>query len=639
MTAVHPFIAPLLWLRFLPAAAAILGLPGWLLVGRHLRGGSWLDRGLISCAAGLLLVPSLAAPLRWLDLPLRFWTYLPVALVLALVVGRFAGWRTALGGLDLEPSPGRRGTWLILACCLMLLAGACVGFSSYCVPPHHVDGSNHAFLIQRVAATGSTADADIFDSPWGSANLRYLPGWHAAAALIAVLGGVAPYVAMWLLCIVVLCFLPATLGLLWRRWGLSGPALVLAAAFVAADQQMPFGLFTWGGYGIIMGTFVVPWCVLLLERTWRGGPLPLAALAGLSLGALLHIHATEVLLASLLSLLTLAVVGRDASGVVRRPGRWHFLILLAGLAFLSVEVVILHLGQYLDGAMASAAFVMRRLGHTFEIFVHAAGSWEPLQLLWVAGLAMGLWRRRTRPLALSAVVVGSLAGALGVWRDPVSLFLSTPFYGQAHRVYDVLIYLLAPLMTLPVAFLWRRSRDRHVGPLPGPAAVSLAVVVVCVLPAQRHVLHVYEDARVWAPLEATDFEHARLLAEVVAPDEFVANQAADASFWAAHVSDRRFLVPTRWELGNREHTRIREGVAGLVRRPWPAETLALRDLGTRWLYARDPQAYEQPPPDFHRTDLAADERFEPVLAGENATLYRIRWPAIPGVDGEGEETP
>ncbi|MFH1843634.1 MAG: hypothetical protein ABIF77_10565, partial [bacterium] len=117
----HPVVEPLLWLRFLLGAGCILGLPGYLLLGRFLTGSDLLSRVVLSFAAGLVLVTGYAFLADHLSLSVRFYFYLPVVIGLSLLAGRHERYRATVAHFAPHGPPlSRPFQVVLLAICLTM---------------------------------------------------------------------------------------------------------------------------------------------------------------------------------------------------------------------------------------------------------------------------------------------------------------------------------------------------------------------------------------------------------------------------------------------------------------------------------------------------------------------------------------
>jgi hypothetical protein len=139
-----------------------------------------------------------------------------------------------------------------------------------------------------------------------------------------------------------------------------------------------------------------------------------------------------------------------------------------------------------------------------------------------------------------------------------------------------------------------------------------------------------------APQERARFtdDDARLahdIAAVVGDQEWVANAGGDGSYWAMHVSGRRFVRPSLWVTMRAGDGSVGDAVDGLLHDPWPDATRALNTAGVAYVYATDHHAGA--PRGCIPASYDRDPRFEGVLRGRSSGLYRILWLASQPVEG------
>lgn len=615
MTSTYPVVDLELWLRFVAGVIVLLWLPGHLLLGRFLGRRPELVRIAMSLSMGMLLVAALARLMSLAGWDVRPWPVLGIAVALGAVAGKLPGYRQQVRLLDAdEPSPRVDGALLLAAG--LVTAMLVVGLHDFAAPPHVHDAANHAFMTLRVSETGSMRGEEVFGPPYGPAALPYLVGLHAIASLLAQATTVAPYVSTWFLGLLMVALMSWSLALVWREWRFPPATVGIAALFVAANQFVPTGILYWGGWGALAGMFLVPTLATIVVRFWATGSPWLGALGGLGAGSMLLVHGSELPVAGLI-----AGVGLLANRVRPRfrAGAWAIfiaLMLAVGWDFFTAIIP-----SYLQNAMDTAP-PPERLGKTVERALHAAGKWAPLQGLWVLGLILGVRSRRWRVSSITAVALVIISVSLGTWEDPVSKILSTPFYRQPARIRYVLMFFMAPLMATSAVWLAQKARFPRLSPR-SRWMVSVLLLAALIVPAQPGVVRVLRNMADVVAFDAPRFEHARAIGEQIEPQAWVANGLDDGSAWAMHVSGRRFLVPTWWVLHDADGTPFPDLARDILADPWPARVLSL-DPRPEYAYGSDQRFTDALV--YDRARLDADPRFQPVLVGENATLYRILWP-------------
>jgi hypothetical protein len=617
MDVLHPVADLQLWARWLTAFAALIWLPGHVLIGRSIGHYDVVTRGVLAAGAGLLLAGLFAAS----KLPATPRVFLAYTFV-AAAIGR-----AAFKGIDLsapsnDPEPSARGG--SVASIAAILASALVlgaGLWNHTVPVPVQDAANHAFLAWRIASTGSTDPAVIFGLPFEGPPRIYPAGWHAAAALLARVSGVPPFISTWFMPLVMLALLPVSLSALWTSWRtVPAPAVWLAALLPVANVYAPTGILAWGGFGVIVGFFLVPVVALAVRALTRNGSMRLSVVVGLMFVSLTEIHASEVPVA-----LGLGAVGgllansRLAPGQIARsamPGIVVFAV-AAGPLLIQLSGV---LGRDVDPAQVPHVSLVQGL----DRFLRAGGQWGPLQALMVVSLVIGFARRSSRPIAALSVCLGLLSVTLGTFRDPVSRFLTVPFYQEPTRVLYLQLFVLPPLMAQ--ALLW--CRDQLIASRPHLGHRVLAVLLgLAVLPGVIGVVLHLQSLKDRALFTDDDARLAYDIAAVVGDQEWVANAGGDGSYWAMHLSGRRFVRPSLWVTMRAGGGPAGDAVDGLLRYPWPDVTRALATAGVAYVYATDRHAGA--PRGFIPASYDRDPRFEGVLRGRSSGLYRILWEREP----------
>ena len=625
MHAIHPVSSPILWLRVLAAALVIVVLPGYLLAGRHVAGGR-VARLVCSVSMGLLGTSLIGRVCYLAGLSMHPWTVTPVLALLGLGLGRWSTWRRQWQDVfgSLRPSSsgetlalvGLAGSWLILLV---------VVFGDFVVPPSVIDAANHAYLVRRIAETASLDPELVLAAPLGSLRVGYLVGWHLPAALVARTGGVAPYVATWLTTLAMLAMLPLALSLLWRALKVPAPLGVLGGIWLLTDAFTPSGILGWGGFGQLIGMALVPVLSLLVASGLRERFLLPAVVAGAALGAMVHVHASEVVVALGLGLLLSRYGGDPATTPTSRRPVW----LVAGVGVLSLmlaagpEVWSLAM-TYRTAVVPEIVNEQRQLSDAVRRLLDSVGGPDQRHAAVLLGLGLGLANRRLRPLAVVAVLLGVFYLTLAVIGDPVSRALASPFYSQPPRILYLQAYVLPPLLSLPLLAL-RSSRITGRWRLPATILAGL-LAVVWFGPGLQKTVNDLRSYGAATPFGESDYVHAVEMAQVIQSGELVANQVQDGGVWALHVSHAEGVLPHGWHRYLGDGTRLCDLVHDLTHEPWTASAFTMRDSGVVYLYVSD-TVYElaSHPPPLHRADLDADPRFEPMLVGATATLYVIHW--------------
>lgn len=612
-----PVIDPVLWVRWLAAFALVVWLPGHLLIGRWMRGVDAPSRIVVSGATGLSMVPLVGLVFDAIGIAMVPLTYVPVVLALAWVLARAHAHRTLIESVTATLGAFDRPSVLIVSASVVLGAVlAVLGLHDLVAPPHVHDASNHAYLVLRVAETESVDARAVFADEAGTPAVHYLLGWHTAAALVARTASIAPYLSAWSMALTALVVLPLSLTLLWRVLGLPGPAIAFGAVLVAVNQLVPSGVHGWGGFGLLIGFVLVPVLALAWRAVQMRPGVRSAALLGCGGAALVHVHASEVAVLLLLGVLVLTSRDRAHRPGLRRARWWAWCIVLGTFVLACGPQVWELAREYTASPSIEGPPSRLQLADALDRWWESPGKTVVAKTLVLVGIVLGLRRSRTRRIAVAALVLGAFYVALAVLADPVSRWLAMPFYREPARVLYLQVFVLPPLLALPVFALRDRWRTR------GPWVTS-GVLALVVLLAAPGVVRNYRNMQSASPFGPDAHWIAQQVPRVVAPTDVVANGWDDGSTWAMHVAGRRFLQPCSWELFDEDGS-LRPRVTGFLQRPWPAATLRLRDRGVSHLWVSDSR-WRGDGDMITRASVDADPRFEAILRGTDVTLYEIQW--------------
>ncbi|MFH2052798.1 MAG: DUF6541 family protein [bacterium] len=602
--------------------------PGFALAGHRLAGQDRFTRLLASLATGMLAFPLLGHAMSFLQIPLTPAYYALVVMGLAVVLDRSRRYRMLWQevGAGIPPLGG-------LALLGALAGGAALAvviqqaFAGFAASPHLHDASNHSFMVRQIVEHASLDRRLVFGPPYGSPPQDYLLGWHAGAALISRLTGALPHVSAWYLAAACACLLPAMGTLVWRAFGIPGRIMGLGAGFLAANYFMPTGIFSWGGYGQIIGLFALPWAVVLLRNAARPTGWPAGLAAGLALLGLLHVHTAEVFAVLILAP---AAWPRGAD-----RARWR-----SSAPRLALAAGVLVVGGLLPLLPTFTSYNAFTAGHqvppppgwkaAWQQFTTFAGGNVPiLQLMIGPALLAGVFRKGMRRVWVTSLVMTLLFLGLRQVQDPVSLLLTRPFYHQAGRLLYPQIFLM-PLLVSGLFFLAVDGMGTLWSRLRWPGRTAIQVGLVLIIAARWLYPGCYWSYRnmlnftMVAPFSVEDARLAERMQQELPPSAVVANQDNDGSFWAMHLSGLRFLDPCTWDIGVKEGRCYRGPVAHLLDDPWPQQTIALRELGTRYLFVSDTALPDSRHP-INRDHIGADPRFREVMRGGDSAVYEILW--------------
>ncbi len=621
LVSVHPLVDLSLWYHWAIGAVIVLGLPGWFWAGRYLPGLDWPTRLVLTLATGLLLGPvdSLASAL---SIPLEPWSHTIVLSLAGYFLGRVSSYRGIWRDIEVDLPPlNLRECLGVCAVSVAMAAVLIQGLGAFVVPAHLHDASNHAFLIERIRETGSVSPEKLFAPPYVQLGVPYWLGWHVSAAHIADIGGMPAYIVEWMMAVGATTLLPISTCLLWRVLRFKNFVAVLAGVFLVSNFYMPGGLYSWGGFGALLGFFLVPTTVVFIRSALRNtrGVFTGALLIGLLFAATLQIHASELGIILLLVLLSLSAAGKSSSFSVSHSWR----VSVAGVLVLGVVMGLpmwnaAH--SYVAHAMDAPTGSSPGLGMALGQMLHYTGG-ESLALrgLVVLGILWGLLRRGTRPVAVMSLLLLVLYLDLRLRHDGLSKVLSAPYYQQPARVLYLQLFLLPPLMAEPVSELWKWTK-MHGHMRWAGAAVLGALLAFAAAPGAAHNLRNLRQLKQLTAFSEDDFHLARKIRNALPPSARIANQINDGSFWARWISGRDFIDPAAWGM-----TALRGPVNHLEELPWPEDVWSLQRYGVNYLYLSDGVLPFFPHPPLSRATIRKDARFEEILSGEDSSLFLIEW--------------
>lgn len=624
-SSMFPLSDALLGIRWLAAFLALVGLPGYLLLGRFL--GNWdttsrllvsLNSGLFALVLGNLLLSGLGIPLTW-------GTSGGVVFLAAVLLGRLGTHRRFASLLDSQIPPMPRAGGSILAALSITLATILImGQHRFAAPPAFFDPNNHSFLVKGILDSRSVNAARIFSGSFAPPAVPYLVGWHGVAAMVADLSRVAPYVSAWYFSVAIAVSYPLAFSLLWRMFGLRPGAVVIATVLMSACFYLPVSIYQWGGFGAIIGMGLLPLLILLFRTAWRHHTITAAAAAALGLVAMIHVHTTEVFVA--LFFLG-AALQPNAVDTATWTGRARAAAVFLGLVFgVGVLPLLGHVAAYNDlvAGMPQASLPLK---NAVEQFVRdTGGTVAPLKFIVVLVLAGGWIYGATRRIYVLFIIVFALYLSLQAFPNPVATVLARPFYGQPAR----LLY-LSPMLAYPLAgILAARGFGaifRRWGKRPS-MAIALAVTVLAAVfiawPGWR-----YSHANLSHPpnneiFDGQDYELAIQMRELAGLPARTGNFSADGSIWAMHISGLDFLDPCSWELDGEGSRKTRPVLPHLLDKPWPPEVLHLREMGVEFVWVSD-IVIKGGILFLTCQELRDDPRFQVVLENDHSGWFRILW--------------
>ncbi|MFM9033073.1 MAG: DUF6541 family protein [Mycobacterium sp.] len=514
---------------------------------------------------GLAIVPMGALGIRW--------NALSAAAVLGVTVLFFLGYRISLRGTARSVRP-RRPDWPAVAAGAGVVLGAVLigcaawrGMPQWQSIPSNWDSVWHANTIRWILDTGQASPTHMGElrNVETQARLYYPTTFHALAAVLAQLTGVAPTTAYTLSALAAAAWLfPLSAALLtwqllagrttrWRMAGASASAAGLAASFTAVPyvEFETASIPNMAGFGIAVPAFVIiTSCLAHRER------IPLAVLATVAVFSV-HLTAGVVLVTFLAAWWAL-----DA---LRHPvrGRMADFATLAGVA---VPTLLALLPQFL-GVFQQAEIIAGHSFLTYEgrrkalldaVFQHTRHLNDfPVQYILIALAAVGfvllLRRRIWWPAAVWLLLVVSIVYSSAPFHGPLGAVVrgySDLFYSDPRRLSGVVTLLLTPMAGLALfwaallATKWAKRLTRgRLAPDRGLWTVAAAVLLAgaCAglawhyLPRHRFLMGDKYDRVIVDQQDLDAFAH--LAALPGARDTLIGNANVDGTAWMYAVAD------------------------------------------------------------------------------------------------------
>jgi hypothetical protein len=484
---------------FLLPAALVLVLPGVLVIlaaGRHTN---WVMPLAAAPAASYGVVMTVGLALNTVRAPVRWWTVLPIAVLLPaawlILRHRRDGW--ALPPVDLRRglAAARRPDVLVVVLAVLVAALGWLLFMHFGwkVPPND-DGTHHGLFTARIGRLGSLdiSRVAVGDVQTNHPAFIYYPlGLHLAAALTGSLAHISVAAVLDLtLVTIATVVLPVGVYVLTRRLFPAQRAAASAAAVLAlVFPAFPYAPIRWGGITIIAGMALVPAVTALAldlaaESSWSAG----VALGFAGVG-IFEVHNSEIV-----TLLILAGAGaaiRLARGPAGRRAlvATHFRPYAAATAVLLV-VAVPQLPTFardattrVDVSLLKPEGVARAARDAVDTFV-GGRSWGAALLTVFVLIGAAVAARRYKQYGwLAAAAFFVLLPFFSAQRFLFADALSIPWYKRWDRSVLNQIYFVSTLGGLGLVVLAEAvaQRWRAVGRYRSVAIAAVVPVVVAAL--------------------------------------------------------------------------------------------------------------------------------------------------------------
>jgi hypothetical protein len=493
-------------------------------------------RGLLAFAALLLLPGMLVVRAPWTAVPflsvsfwiVSWWWGLPRSAFLRGTLIAFA--LLALLRL-LQPLPPLRPRWPTL---LVATAAAArlLPYAAWPVAPG-ADMSLHslsALLLVWRDGIPQTYEPLLPIQAFGA----YTPGLHGLAADVALLSGLPPYRAAFLVSAAAHGLLTVAAYAALSRF-FDRPVAALAAVFGLGMARVPQAFFGWGANPSVLALALITAAAALLARGSGRSP---AVAAGLMLGAAVVTHAMIAACAVAAAPLVVGLVALSAPG--ERARVRQRLMAAAAVALLAAGPFLAQLDFTVSPAERAwladhlrTRYVLdwqQRYAHAYPLAVLRyviASLNDAFLAASLVGLALA---RRARARGLTAIaatmllVVGLAASARWGGLGPIVVFPERP------------LALLAVVLCAGLAFLVREL-------LRSPRTLARALLVVLAVIAVERAHRYYGGGAANVMVGPDDLDAMRWIAAHTRPLDVVCNDYGSAGLWVAALAGRAISAP------------------------------------------------------------------------------------------------
>ncbi len=321
-------IAPLDLTRFAAVFLLLVILPGYVLATAARPRTSHIERLAFALPCALSVITAYGLLTALLHLPFTPIGYTAIAAAIVLGGGVYAGRRRMRAGPNLVQDAGvprgdvplqsnppgialvrSRGPerWWIVAAGVALIDGVVALLIHVgAVVPAAVDVLSHVVWTQNIARSHTFSIALLSAHPGAAGGAFYPPAFHAMAALLADVSGVATYRAVFYSAVLAVPLLPIALFAYTRAFTRSARVAGLATLASLTFEPLPFFALAQGLYPFVVSCLFIPALALTLADGLglTGGrgcarSVGLAALLGVGL---FYTHPTEFVTVGLLVL-------------------------------------------------------------------------------------------------------------------------------------------------------------------------------------------------------------------------------------------------------------------------------------------------------------------------------------------------
>ncbi len=301
-------IAPLDLTRFAAVFLLLVILPGYILATAARPCAPRIERLAFALPCALSVITAYGLVTALLQLPFTPTGYVAIATAIVLGSGVYAGRRRMREAPNRSRTCGPDRWWIAVAVVALIDGVVALLIHAGAVVPAAVDVLSHVVWTQNIARSHTFSIALLSAHPGAAGGAFYPPAFHAMAALLADVSGVATYRAVFYSAVLAVPLLPIALFAYTRALTRSARVAGLAALASLAFEPLPFFALAQGLYPFVVSCLFIPALALTLADGLglTGGrgcarSVGLAALLGVGL---FYTHPTEFVTVGLLVLVT-----------------------------------------------------------------------------------------------------------------------------------------------------------------------------------------------------------------------------------------------------------------------------------------------------------------------------------------------
>jgi len=453
---------------------------------------------------------------------------------------------------------------LSIGCALLpcLVVGGILmhSMSHYIVPAHLYDANNHSLFVDRIYATRSAMIRDMLDGFYWSDRSSYYPtGMHSVMALMKHVTPLPHYRVLFYFVILISSILPLSFVLLAKRMYSNRRLGVFTAYLSTGFFAFPYMVYTWGGFALITGMFLVLPTVVVGYVSVKRYSIRLGVLFGILLCGAFFAHIAEAL--TVLYILLFVV-----SGLLLRKDielRRALKCIAIPLAFFVLGVLPFVYLLWTETGVRDSRFSVLGIGESIrysmlQTYHGAFGFGILLYGLIAFGIYCILRQRKAVDYLCAGCFLFLLAFGAAISHNWVINLLALPYRAQYPRLTYNLYFFLPFVAAMGLERIWNWVSKDDVSRIQtlktGLLFLCLGVLLIQI-PAKR-IVHRLKANIVNAPVDYDNVRAMRWLEEHTEKGEIVLNDLVDGSFWIDDIVDCRILNPSNFLLGKDRDDRI-----------------------------------------------------------------------------------